>query len=224
MATPDSPKCQVQLNGYRERMAVKQKAGNPAPSKFDLRREATRAELIKLGVNRIPELGYASATIEDIVRDSGRTRGAFYFHFESKEDFFEAILLERASHRGNWWLLADRPDLASIEEALRLVFAKFEEVDAGGERWALLTAEYAKSVQTDAERISRLRNIYDGWLGEIQQFIEILRKRGLARSDLDARTLAAEMFAIAEGHYLHHEVYGAEPASLIDALTRVLRV
>jgi AcrR family transcriptional regulator len=198
-------------------------SGERSPSKFDVRREATRAELIRLGIERLPQLGYSSTTIEDVVRGTGRTRGAFYFHFASKEDFFEALLLERAAARGRWWELADRPDVTSIEQALAIVFARFEEVDPGGGQWALLAADYAKSVQDEPERLAALRAIYTGWIGEIVEFIGVLRARGLARTDSDERQLAAETFAVAEGHYLHQAVYGAEPTGLIDAMARVLR-
>ncbi|GMA89491.1 hypothetical protein [Homoserinibacter gongjuensis] len=44
--------------------------GRDAPTKFDLRREATRRELLRLGVERFPIKGYAATTVEDIVRDS----------------------------------------------------------------------------------------------------------------------------------------------------------
>lgn len=193
------------------------------PSKFDLRREATRAELIRLGIERLPLLGYSSTTIEDVVRDSGRTRGAFYFHFASKEDFFEALLRERAAARGQWWELADREEVTSVDEALELVFGRFAEVDPGGGQWALLAADYAKAVQDEPDRLARLRTIYTGWIDEIVEFIEVLHARGLARTGIDIRMLAAETFAVAEGHYLHQEVYGVEPVGLIDALARVLR-
>lgn len=199
-------------------------SGERGPTKFDVRREATRAELIRLGIERLPALGYSSATIEDVVRGTGRTRGAFYFHFASKEDFFEALLLERAAVRGQWWELVDEAGATSVVQALEVVFGRFAEVDPGGGQWALLAADYAKSVQDQPDRLARLRDIYTGWIDEIARFIAVLRARGLARTDVDPRPLAAEVFAVAEGHYLHREVYGAEPVGLIDALARVLRV
>ena len=32
--------------------------------------------------------GYERATVDEIVREAGYSKGAFYVHFESKEDLF----------------------------------------------------------------------------------------------------------------------------------------
>jgi len=195
-----------------------------APSKFELKREATRAELVRLGLERIRTQGYSSTTIEDIVRGSGLTRGAFYFHFESKEDFFLALLRERAALRGSWWQLIDRDEIASVQQAIEVAFTHFASIEPDGGSWVLPTADFAKTVRDQPDRLAELRQFYDAWLDELESFVNVLRARGLARTDLDARLLAAEIFAVTEGHSVHADLYGAPPVGLIDALVRVLRV
>jgi AcrR family transcriptional regulator len=55
------------------------------------RRERTRAALISAARAMFAELGYASASREDIVERAGVTRGAMYHHFSSKEALFQAV-------------------------------------------------------------------------------------------------------------------------------------
>lgn len=55
------------------------------------RSEATRALLLAAAREVFAESGFAAATIDEIVRRAGVTRGALYHHFDSKEDLFRAV-------------------------------------------------------------------------------------------------------------------------------------
>ncbi|HVL32761.1 MAG TPA: TetR/AcrR family transcriptional regulator [Actinomycetota bacterium] len=56
--------------------------------------EATRAALVASARTRFVEQGYADTSIEDIVTGARVTRGAFYHHFDSKQDAFEVVFGE----------------------------------------------------------------------------------------------------------------------------------
>ena len=62
------------------------------------RSETTIGELLEAAEQRFTERGYASTSIEDIVRAAGVTRGALYHHFESKAAVFRAVF-ERQQQR-----------------------------------------------------------------------------------------------------------------------------
>jgi AcrR family transcriptional regulator len=54
--------------------------------------EKRRAQLINAGIKVFSRKGYEGATTEEIARAAGLTKGALYFHFDSKEEvFFEVI-------------------------------------------------------------------------------------------------------------------------------------
>jgi AcrR family transcriptional regulator len=55
------------------------------------RTEETTAQLVSAARRLFAEKGFASTSIEEIVRAAGVTRGAMYHHFSSKEDLFEAV-------------------------------------------------------------------------------------------------------------------------------------
>lgn len=72
------------------------------------RSDATRAMLLAAAREVFATSGFAAATIDDIVRQAGVTRGALYHHFGSKEEVFREVyeLVEKE--------LADRSATAAL--------------------------------------------------------------------------------------------------------------
>ncbi|MED4531531.1 TetR/AcrR family transcriptional regulator [Metabacillus fastidiosus] len=54
--------------------------------------EETIQLLLRTGQNHFAKHGYAKAALEDIVTDSGLTRGALYHHFKNKKGLFFAVM------------------------------------------------------------------------------------------------------------------------------------
>ena len=58
----------------------------------------TRSDLLTAAQHLISTKGYEAASVEEIAREAGYTKGAFYTHFDSKQDLFLAVLNERTEH------------------------------------------------------------------------------------------------------------------------------
>lgn len=52
----------------------------------------TREAIFEAGLQVFSEKGYAAATMSDVARAAGTTRGAIYWHFSNKEELFREIL------------------------------------------------------------------------------------------------------------------------------------
>jgi AcrR family transcriptional regulator len=81
-------------------------------TRVDRRTRAARAEgrdtreaLLAAALQVFAEHGYREAAVDQIAERAGYSKGALYWHFESKDDLFYALLEERI----------DRPWLESIE-------------------------------------------------------------------------------------------------------------
>ena len=79
-------------------------------------RERTRAGLIEAARRRFAQDGYAGASTEAILADTGVTRGALYHHFADKQDLFAAVcealqsdVAERIAHAAS-----DKPPYEAI--------------------------------------------------------------------------------------------------------------
>ena len=57
-----------------------------------LRAKRTRRNLLTAARRVLAERGYAEATIDDVAREAGCSKGAYYFHFASKEEVLLAVV------------------------------------------------------------------------------------------------------------------------------------
>lgn len=63
----------------------------------------TKQRLIDAAVQVFSELGYVSATVEDIASAAGSSRATFYLHFSTKKDIIEELRLSmNAAARGTY--------------------------------------------------------------------------------------------------------------------------
>ncbi|MGW0560695.1 ScbR family autoregulator-binding transcription factor [Streptomyces sp. NPDC003016] len=60
----------------------------------------TRRVILEAAAAVFDELGYEAATISEILERAGVTKGAFYFHFRSKEDMARGVLSEAVTTEG----------------------------------------------------------------------------------------------------------------------------
>lgn len=62
-------------------------------------KDATRAHIIEVASAQFREHGVAAAGLAGIMSAAGLTNGAFYAHFDSKEDLVRAVLLDAFGRR-----------------------------------------------------------------------------------------------------------------------------
>ncbi len=77
---------------------VEQKANRGRRSRATVKDE-TRRRLTDAAAQVFMEKGFAGASLEEISKRAGYTRGAFHWHFASKDDLLMAVLEERMTSR-----------------------------------------------------------------------------------------------------------------------------
>src|SRR5437879_5437908 len=60
----------------------------------------TRRQILDAAGRVFDRLGYESATITEILAQAGVTKGALYFHFDSKEELARGVLAEAVTTEG----------------------------------------------------------------------------------------------------------------------------
>ena len=187
-------------------------------SKLDENREATRAQLIGLGLERFPRRGYAATSIRDLLDGSGLSIGAFYHHFASKDEFFLAILQHVSTERAPFGALAAQARPGTLREALLLRMGPVAD-GAEGAPLSLVVADFVLQHPEHRPRIAELRRRA---VREQADFIEVLQRAGLARADRPSEELASMAFATIEGHVFHQQIYGEGFSTALDAAVRLL--
>jgi TetR/AcrR family transcriptional regulator, transcriptional repressor for nem operon len=108
------------------------------------RKDSTRAHIIEVASAQFREHGVAAAGLAGIMSAAGLTNGAFYAHFESKEDLVRAVLLD-AFGRRQQRLRANLENKVGLETTVRNYLSARHRDDAGtGCPTAALVAEIAR--------------------------------------------------------------------------------
>ncbi|MDN4471741.1 TetR/AcrR family transcriptional regulator [Demequina zhanjiangensis] len=193
----------------------------PRRTKFDVKREATRADLLELGAARFPIAGYVATSVDDVVRGTGHTKGAVYFHFGSKEGYFLEVMRFRGSLMESWWGNFAGRSFASINEGLEAATGWLG-VGEGLPDTAMLS-EFRFAMRDKPEMLEALTELYGQWIDNLAVFVTILTEQGLVRTDRSVRELAESMYHVTDGYVLHGAVFGSSLALLRNDLIRVLQ-
>jgi TetR/AcrR family transcriptional regulator, transcriptional repressor for nem operon len=110
-------------------------------------KEATRQHIIEVASTQFRESGVAAAGVAGIMSAAGLTNGAFYLHFESKEDLVRAVLAD-ALDRREQGLAGNLKAKVGLEKSIRDYLAARHRDNAGsGCPTAALVAEIARHPQ-----------------------------------------------------------------------------
>src|SRR3954465_15842722 len=109
------------------------------PNKHQKKTEETRSKLLRSAQKVFAKVGFEAARLEDIAKEAGHTRGAFYAHFSRKEDLFFALLEGKAyEHLRTIQSMTDEyPD---GEERIRK-FRDYYSSLAANRNWSMLMLE-----------------------------------------------------------------------------------
>jgi AcrR family transcriptional regulator len=131
-------------------------------NKHELRTRETRALLLEAAEKIFVRDGYESAELGEIAALAGRTKGAIYAQFKSKEDIFLALMdVHRDRTRAQMEkLLAESTTIEGNLKALRTFYLKRAEDQA----WALLLLEFKLFAMRHPTAMKKLKSLYEGTL------------------------------------------------------------
>jgi AcrR family transcriptional regulator len=128
-------------------------------------RKQTRAKLIDAALKLFSTSGYEHATVDDISREAGYSKGAYYFHFSTKDDILMELL--RMWQEDRTRVLAASEGEASTAEELRNVLAGFFSYEE--KRWPATLLEFWSQALRN-ETVSRsMTGAYAGWRKQLSE-------------------------------------------------------
>jgi len=170
-------------------------AGRHEPKQARARR--TRTQILETAAAAFARSGYEGASLNDIVRESGFTKGAFYFHFDSKEKLALATFLHKRQQllERIQAAVGDQPDaLAELAASLRARVRLLAE-DPSLQCVLRLGAELGAAAGPESE-FSRHHEV------TIEYFAGLLRRgqaEGTVRPEIDPRVAGEAVFAAMVG-------------------------
>jgi TetR/AcrR family transcriptional repressor of nem operon len=162
--------------------------------------EGTRERLLQAGFREVYRSGFQSASIDTILAATNVTKGALYYHFESKEDLGHAIVEEIVSKfTQNKWLRPLQQGKDPIDTLIDIVQAtsvRPEDVKGG---CPLVNLAQEMSALDEQFR-KQLEAIFNEWQEGIATALRKGQSQGTVRRNLVAEETAGFLIAMYEGY------------------------
>src|SRR5580698_5646807 len=164
--------------------------------------EGTRQRLLQAAFREVYRYGFQSAGIDAILAATNVTKGALYYHFESKEALGHAIIEEivAAITRDRWSLplqrSKDKDPIDALIDIVQAIPARPRDVRNGcplvnlAQEMSLLDEQFRK----------RLERIFHGWQEGIATVLRRGQDQGTVRRDLVPEETASFLIAMVEGY------------------------
>ena len=164
--------------------------------------ERTRELLLQAAFREVHQSGFQSTGLDTILATTGVTKGALYYHFDSKKALGYAIVEEviAASLRDKW-LRPFRSGADPIDTLIGIVQAtslRPEVVRAG----CPLNNLAQEMSQRDERFRKHLAKVFDDWQEGTAAALRRGQSEGTVRRDLDARETASFLIAMYEGYVM----------------------
>ncbi|MCH8102434.1 MAG: TetR/AcrR family transcriptional regulator [Chloroflexi bacterium] len=187
------------------------------------RGQDTRARLMEAATVVLAHSGFDRATVDEIVREAGFSKGAFYVHFETKEDLFWAMLEERISRQQEAFRQAVE-HTQPLADNMRMILSGVFKLLRDDPLWGSLYAEFAAHASRNEKVRQRLAAMYDRWRELIVDILSASRDAGRTRKDIDLRFAATLLIATVEGSIMqsHLAPETVRLEAMLEPLTRTL--
>ncbi len=164
--------------------------------------ERTRERLLQAAFREVYRYGFQGAGIDTILAGTNVTKGALYYHFESKDALGYAIIEEIVAKltRDRWMLplqrSKDRDPIDSLIGIVRAIPHRPRDVKSG----CPLVNLAQEMSQLDEQFRKRLERIFHAWQEGIAMALRRGQSQGTVRRDLVPEETASFLIAMVEGY------------------------
>jgi AcrR family transcriptional regulator len=178
------------------------------------RSEATRWKIITSAVELFNEIGYPATGLGDIIERAEMTKGALYYHFDSKESLATAIIEEGNGHLAEAFQSITTSSAPALEGIVHGVFVVAE---------LLSTDQIARSatqlLRAFGEFNEAATRTYGGWVAQMTDCTRQAIDEGDLRDHLDPQAVGETIV----GSMLGAELLANAMTAGADVLERVAR-
>jgi len=157
------------------------------------RSENTRSHLVRSAADLFDRNGFAGATLEDVSRAAGVTKGAFYFHFSSKDELGGAIQAAACAllHAAVYRVGSHLPVLQSLVDLTH-------ELAGWLEREPVVRASF-RTARECGHRGKPFLDFHADWLATVETLLVSARGTGELRAEVDVEHAATLVLSVSTG-------------------------
>jgi len=190
------------------------------------RAHATRSTILEAAATAFARDGMAGTSLNEVIRASGLTKGAFYFHFASKEALALASFRLKQEQLLEGMAAAVQPDQPALDRLVAMLDAR---VALLGEDPSLrCVLRLGQELRIDADPGSEYAGFQETAIAVIAGLLAEGQRDGSVRSDIDPREDAETVFAAILGIDAVSELFSggddlpARSRRLVSVLRRAL--
>jgi TetR/AcrR family transcriptional repressor of nem operon len=154
--------------------------------------EKTRSEILNKSMSVIYQNGYQAASIDEIIKNLNVTKGAFFYHFKSKEDMCVSMINEvfkKNSHK--LWVVpleGTKDPVKDIPKLLRSILYDEEYFDV---RYGCPTINLIEEMSPQNAVLRKLlRQVMNEWIGGLEQVLAKGKEQGTVSAALNPKDAA----------------------------------
>jgi AcrR family transcriptional regulator len=154
------------------------------------RSEATRRRIIDSAIDLINEIGYPASGLADIIERAELTKGALYYHFESKEAVATAIIEEGVDTMLDAFRSAGGPSSPAMENIVLGLFVVADTIKADSVAQAA-----CRLIRTFGGFNPAAKATYGILQDDLAERVASAVEQGDLRPDVDAEAIVATLLA-----------------------------
>ncbi|MEO5338732.1 MAG: TetR/AcrR family transcriptional regulator [Magnetospirillum sp. WYHS-4] len=193
--------------------------------------QATRRVILESAWRLVRRRGFQATGLNDILADTGLTKGAFYHHFPTKLALGYALVEgPLRDYVETWWVKPLEGSDDPVAGLARIVQERAaEDIPAMLPLGCPLTNLMAEMALVDEGFRDRLDELYRLWRKSLSRALRHGQQRGTLRGDLDAEPTAAAIIAILQGAFVQAKTTQSMDtfrdcmSGLADYLTQIRR-
>ena len=171
------------------------------------RKAATRVQILQSALICFSSKGYHQTTMDDIVAQSGLSKGALYWHFKGKKELFIALvewfMLEMSEEISHAWT----EDMSAADKIRTMVMVTVE----GSEQllpFVKVFLDFWAQTSEDEQLRGIFEKIIEGYQTQLGEIIEEGVARGEFRPVEEPQKLSLALFGMLDALFLYHTLLG----------------
>ncbi|MDF9763783.1 AcrR family transcriptional regulator [Peribacillus simplex] len=172
--------------------------------------EKTKTNIIQAAFKLFGTKGYGSTSVDDILNEVGRTRGAFYTHFKSKEELLmEVMHIRMEIHLDdleNMFEEQVKQGTFEIKSFIHQFFDILIKTTTLRPYWTGIYLELIKQSSQYKEIQECINNAYDSWTNLFEKVFKKAKELNQIKSNVNEKILATSLVALYEGYEIHSYV------------------
>ena len=176
--------------------------------------EKTKIEILLTATRLFKERGWENVNVEDVVKELGVTRGAFYHYFKSREDLIMAVVNKMFYENNPFTAASKKKGLNALEKIRFVLKLNFN----NNYNNSSMVNEVHKAVEKNP---AIFKSEFLSQLSTVAPYIERLLIEGNEDGSISVKypKQAAEVLALLPSHWFNYEVFKIPYPEFVDRVS-----